>query len=263
VCGSTGRLKLRLRAGERQLQRRPPLRLVPLDRGEVTPRTHCALPRVVLLRFDGLALEAASHAWSVPWVFMPSTPSPWLCQHVDLIPRDRPVLDVAAGQGRHALFLAAKGWAVHAVDRDVEALAALSSIARSRDLAVTTAVCDLEQGEAALGVGRYGAVVVFNYLHRPLMPALVDAVGAGGVLIYETFTSGQAQRGRPRNPAFLLADGELPALVSPLDVWRWEEGERDGNLVASIVARRRAGIDRPDDDRRTADSGRGMRAPGR
>ena len=82
-------------------------------------------------------------------------------------------------------------------------------------------------------------MLVFNYLHRPLMPAIVDAVEPGGVLIYETFTAGQAQRGRPTNPAFLLRDGELPALVAPLAVLRAREGDFEGRLVSSIVAARR------------------------
>jgi SAM-dependent methyltransferase len=143
------------------------------------------------------------------------------------------VLDVACGKGRNALFLARSGWSVHAVDRDADALARL-------DRLVTTEVVDLESGTPALGHREYGAVIVFNYLHRPLMPAIVEAVAPGGVLIYETFTAGQRARGHPRNPAFLLREGELPTLVAPLDVVRSREGEFDGKLVASLVAVRRS-----------------------
>ena len=159
------------------------------------------------------------------------TAASWLVDNLDLIPKGARVLDVAAGKGRNARFLAAAGWVVHAVDRDAAALAALDGV-------VTTAVVDLELETPTLGRREYGAVLVFNYLHRPLMPAIVDAVAPGGVLIYETFTVGQSARGHPRNPAFLLHEGELPALVAPLDVVRFREGEFDGNLVASIVAAR-------------------------
>ena len=168
-----------------------------------------------------------------------ATPSRWLVDHLDLLPKGRRVLDVASGRGRHALALAAAGWTVHAIDRDVDVLAALQEAARGLAGTVTTEVIDLEAGPVALGADAYGGIVVFNYLYRPLMPALIDALEPGGVLLYETFTRGQAARGHPRNPAFLLDEGELPRLVAPLQVLRSFEGERDGHLIASVVARRR------------------------
>src|SRR5262245_46727258 len=171
---------------------------------------------------------------------MHQEPARWLIENVDRIPPARVVLDVAAGRGRHALHLAAAGWRVHAVDRDGDALAALRESAHGLSGSVTTEVLDLETDPPpSLGVERYGAVLVFNYLHRPLMPAIVAAVAPGGALIYETFTVGQAARGRPTNPAHLLRDGELAALIAPLVVLRAREGDFDGALVSSIVARRR------------------------
>jgi tellurite methyltransferase len=169
---------------------------------------------------------------------VPEDPAQWLRDNVDLIPRGERVLDVACGSGRHALFLASLGWPVHAIDRDDVRLATLTRMAAEQRLAVTTELVDLETGTPSLGSRQYGAVVVFNYLHRPLLPALIEAVATGGVLIYETFTSEQALRGHPRNPAFLLRQGELPTLVAPLDIVRSREGEFEGRFVASIVARR-------------------------
>ena len=168
----------------------------------------------------------------------------WLVDNVDLIPPGGDVLDVASGTGRNALFLAAKGWRVHAVDRDPDRLRALRLGAASMaggavaPPVITTECVDLEAGPVSFGTARYNAVIVFNYLHRPLMPAVVEAVADGGVLIYETFTVRQADRGRPRNPAFLLKEGELQALVAPLRVVRSREGEFDGKFVASVVAMR-------------------------
>ena len=171
---------------------------------------------------------------------MPVQPASWLIENIGLLPRGRSVLDVASGRGRHALYLAAAGWSVHAVDRDAEALAALRAAAQGLCGPVTTETLDLETSPPpSLGVERYGGALVFNYLHRPLMPAIVEAVAPGGVLVYETFTVGQARRGRPTNPAFLLADGELGTLIAPLAVLRAREGDVDGNLVSSIVAVRR------------------------
>ena len=100
-------------------------------------------------------------------------------------------------------------------------------------------VVDLEADTPPdLAPADYDAILVFNYLHRPLMPALRAALKPGGRLFYETFTARQAERGHPKNPAFLLKDGELPELVAPLAVLRSREGEVDGRFIASVVAAR-------------------------
>ncbi len=177
------------------------------------------------------------------------TPAAWLVDNLDVIPRGGMVLDVACGSGRHALFLAERGWRVHAIDRDAAVLDLLTQHAGTpaapkledrrqvgRVGEITTVCVDLERASPALGDGLYDAVIVFNYLHRPLMPAIVRAVRPGGVLIYETFTVGQAVRGRPRNPDFLLKEGELPSLVAPLRVLRKRAGDYGGKFLASVVA---------------------------
>lgn len=164
--------------------------------------------------------------------------SDWLLSNMDLIARDRTVLDVASGRGRHALLLASRGWDVHAIDRDPTALAMIDEHARARGVMVQTTCADLERDGVDLGVDCYGTILVFNYLHRPLFPALVRALAAGGVLLYETFTIGQRERGHPRNPAFLLQHGELARLVAPLVVVRSREGDFGGRLIASVAARK-------------------------
>jgi 2-polyprenyl-3-methyl-5-hydroxy-6-metoxy-1,4-benzoquinol methylase len=163
------------------------------------------------------------------------SPSAWLLQNADLLRAGGDVLDVAAGRGRQALWLAAAGFRVHAIDRDQAALAWLDRVARDAGWSVLTSVQDLEQ-RPHLAHSAYDGVLVFNYLYRPLMPAIREAVRPGGVLVYETFLVGQAERGHPKNPAFLLRPGELAELVAPLTIVRSREGEVNGNLVASIVA---------------------------
>jgi SAM-dependent methyltransferase len=166
-------------------------------------------------------------------------PAAWLLEHAGLVPRAGTVLDVACGRGRHALYLASMGLNVWAIDRDPAAIAIIESAARARALTVDCAVVDLETNPPPdLGQGRYDAVLVFNYLHRPLFPALRDALRPGGRLFYETFTIAQAARGRPTNPDFLLRPGELPTLVAPLTVLHSREGEVDGRCVASVIAER-------------------------
>ena len=108
--------------------------------------------------------------------------------------------------------------------------------AETRRLSVAARRLDLESGDVNLGSEVYDAIVVVNYLHRPLFPALRAALRPAGVLVYETFTSIQARHGRPQNPDFLLDPGELPNLVAPLEVLRSREGEFDGRHIASVVA---------------------------
>ncbi len=106
-------------------------------------------------------------------------------------------------------------------------------------LTLNADVVDLEtETPPSLGSQEYDVVIVFNYLHRPLMPALREAVKPGGRIFYETFTTRQAERGHPRNPAFLLRDGELAELMAPFTILRSREGEVDGRFIASIIAER-------------------------
>lgn len=169
----------------------------------------------------------------------PRRPSSWLMEHGALLPAGGAVLDVACGRGRHALLLALAGFRVHAIDRDPEAIASVRAAAGRLGLDIACEVVDLETSPPpGLGSGSYDAVLVFNYLHRPLFPALRGALAVGGRLFYETFTTGQAERGHPKNPAFLLQPGELQRAAAPLAVLHAREGDFDGRCLASIVAER-------------------------
>jgi SAM-dependent methyltransferase len=159
-------------------------------------------------------------------------PSAWVLRWSALIPAGGRVLDLDAGSGRHARLLASQGHAVAAVDRDEAALASLAGIA-----GITTHVADLEAGPWPFPGARFAAVVVTNYLHRPLLPALVAAVAPGGLLVYETFAAGNERFGRPANPAFLLAPGELlEAVRAQLRVLAYEALE-DASPRPAMVQR--------------------------
>jgi SAM-dependent methyltransferase len=145
------------------------------------------------------------------------TPSPWLLRWAHLIRPGGRVLDLAAGSGRHSRWLAAHGFAVTAIDRDAAAMAALDGIAETR-------VADLEGAPWPLAGRTFDAVLVTNYLWRPLFPAIVEAVGPDGVLLYETFAAGNETVGRPARPDFLLARGELLSLAAGLQVVAFEDG---------------------------------------
>ena len=165
-------------------------------------------------------------------------PAGWLLAHAHLLPRSGTALDIACGRGRHALWLAGRGLRVRALDRDRTRLNALVEEAQRRGLPIDPEVLDLEAVRGVIPPLSADVIVVVHYLHRPLVPDLVAALRPGGVLVYETFTLAQASRGKPTNPAYLLAPGELHRLVAPLTVLAEREGEFDGWMVASIVARR-------------------------
>lgn len=165
----------------------------------------------------------------------PTPPVPWLVQWAGLIPPGATVLDVAAGKGRHTRFFAGRGHKVTAIDRDVSALHPAEN--------VEVIEADLEDGRPwPLRDRRFGAVIVTNYLHRPLMPALLEAVEPGGVLLYQTFMIGNERFGRPSNPDFLLEDGELLELVrGKFSVVAYEArliSEPSVAMVQRIAARR-------------------------
>ena len=153
-------------------------------------------------------------------------PSAWLRRHAALIAPGSRVLDLAAGHGRNARFLAALGHDVVAVDRDADALSALAGVA-----GISTRVLDLETPAWPLAGERFDAIVVNHYLHRPSFDAMLAALSDSGVLVYETFAAGNEAFGRPSNPAFLLAPGELLERTrNRLAVVSYEEGrvERAG-----------------------------------
>jgi SAM-dependent methyltransferase len=172
------------------------------------------------------------------WPERSRRPASWLVQHADLLPRVGRALDVACGRGRHALWLAERGLTTLALDRDADSVRELNDEAKERRLPLRAEARDLERGDDPFRGATFDVIVVVHYLHRPLFPSLVAALAPGGLLIYETFTRAQAARGKPTSPDFLLKPGELLELVRPLEVLASREGDYDGAMIASVIARR-------------------------
>lgn len=166
-------------------------------------------------------------------------PSPWVQRWSSLVKPGARVLDVACGSGRHVRWFAQRGCRVTGVDRDGAALAPLAAIAE-------TIEADIENGPWPLAGRRFDAVVVTNYLWRPLLPVIVESVDAGGVLVVETFAVGNETVGKPSNPHFLLRPGELLHAVAPLRIVAFEDGflaapERYVQRVAAVRESQAAG----------------------
>ena len=163
-----------------------------------------------------------------------AAPSPWLVRWSHLLaPRSR-VLDVACGSGRHLHYLHTLGHQGTGVDLDISAA---QSLAPHSELIQA----DLETGPWPLlsnqGPRLFDAIVVCNYLWRPLWPSLLASLAPGGVLLYETFAYGQEQWGRPRNPDFLLQPGELLTQCQALQIVAYECGlEPDLPRVVQRIA---------------------------
>lgn len=163
-------------------------------------------------------------------------PSPWIERFAPLLPAGGRVLDLACGRGRHVRWLAARDFKLTAVDRDEAAVAPLR-------LEAEVIVADVEVDPWPLAGRQFDGVVVTNYLWRPLLPTLVDAVAPGGTLLYETFAGGNETVGRPSNPDFLLRPGELlRAVEGRLRIVAFEDGflETPPRFVQRLAAVREA-----------------------
>jgi SAM-dependent methyltransferase len=103
---------------------------------------------------------------------------------------------------------------------------------------VETRVADLESNAWPFGDERFDAIVVTNYLHRPLFSPMFAALAPTGVLLYETFAAGNEAYGRPSNPAFLLERDELAAvLLKRLTIVAFEQGRSSAQGRDAVVQR--------------------------
>lgn len=151
-----------------------------------------------------------------------------------------PVLDLAAGKGENGLFLAGLQLPVVLADRSGEALEKARKSAVDRGLTAQFWEVDLETSGNPLQEEHYRGILVFRYLHRPLIPCLRKGIRPGGILIYETFTRDQPRFGRPHNPDFLLQPGELAGWFQDWHTIHYFEGIllHPDRAMAQIVCRK-------------------------
>ena len=165
-------------------------------------------------------------------------PSSWLVQVVAGLPNDLPVADVAGGTGRHAVPVAQAGRHVVLVDIVLQAVAAAKERAGPALDGVVA-----EASMLPLRPGRFGIVMVANFLDRAIFPDLIALLAPGGYLVYETYTTAHLElvrRGLARGPqslAYVLQPGELRALARPLTVVEYWEGEVEDEAGRRCCAR--------------------------
>ena len=151
-------------------------------------------------------------------------PSAWVRRWSHLVRPGGVVLDVACGQGRHARWFYERNHALALVDRSQAAIESIAIPAQ----ACEAVVADIENGPWPFAGRQFDAVVVTNYLWRPLMPTLLDSLAPGGVLIYETFAQGNETVGKPSRLDFLLHPGELLEVCRGLRIVAFEDGFQEG-----------------------------------
>jgi len=132
-------------------------------------------------------------------------------------------LDIAAGKGRNALFLAAKGFQVDAMDISSVALEEGRKAAQEKRLDIDFIEADLDRAD--LPENAYDLIVNFNFLDRGLVPKMKAALRTGGHIVFETYLIEQKELGHPRNPAFLLGHNELLDLFRGFRVLYYREGK--------------------------------------
>jgi len=153
-------------------------------------------------------------------------------------PAAGPVLDLACGSGRAAVWLAERGWRVTGVDHQPEALALARALAADRGVAPALLAGDLREPHA-LPPGPWAAVLLFRFLDRPLMARLPGVLAPDAVVMLHTFREAPGYLGNPR-PRHRLARGEATRLLPapPAEVLVHEEGfDADGRPSAGAVVR--------------------------
>lgn len=171
-------------------------------------------------------------------------PARVLLENVHLLPDRGAALDLACGLGANALLLASRGLEVFAWDSSRVAIDKLHALAQARGLTLQTEVRDVVQHPPE--PGRFNVIVVSHFLDRGLTPQLIAALRADGLVFYQTFTRTRVDERRPRNLDYLLADGELLAMFSPLQLMVYREEGTVGDIdhgfrgQALLVARKAA-----------------------
>lgn len=179
--------------------------------------------------------------------------SPLLSQYLSefkKLPCQRPILDLACGSGRNGLYCLEHNLPVTFTDIKKQVLADIQQVIKSEQYKLVASQAsfrqvDFEQeGTQPLVENSYSAVMVFRYLHRPLIEQIKAAVVPSGLVIYETFTEKQAEFGRPKNPDFLFKAGELASHFSDWEILHSFEGVKISDTgenkqsVAQIIARK-------------------------
>lgn len=165
-------------------------------------------------------------------------PAAFLVQQVEKLPKGR-VLDIAMGEGRHAVYLAKKGFQVEGVDISDVGIRKAQKLAAENGVKIKAVNADLNKYR--IQPNSYSVILNFYYLQRSLFPQIVAGLKKGGVLVFETNTMDHLKNpaGKDYEKEYLLEAGELKRAFSELEILYYSETNDGKNAVASLVARKK------------------------
>lgn len=147
-------------------------------------------------------------------------------------------LDLACGTGRHAIFLAARGWQVTAVDNSRVGLDIARKSAAEKNLAIDFQFADLEKGEFEISPNTYDLICNFYYLQTNLFPKMKTGLKAGGIIVAAIHIYGKGEeKGR-----FSLPEGALPEFFGDFEILHYREETLPIDSGAGFHRRRTAEI---------------------
>jgi tellurite methyltransferase len=166
-------------------------------------------------------------------------PNPFLKKLIHLLPKGR-ALDIAAGEGRNAVFLAQHGFEVDAVDISEKGLKKAQKLARAKGIKINIFLVDLDQYRVEKE--RYDLIANFYFLKRPFIPRIKKGLKKGGRVIFETYLLEHRTLGTggPKQAKYYLKPNELLMLFKDFRILFYREGIfREGGkkkAVASLIA---------------------------
>lgn len=166
-----------------------------------------------------------------------------LKKYLRLLPKGK-ALDLAAGEGRNAVFLAEHGFEAEAIDISPVAISRARKLARARGVSIKAIAADLDAHP--IPEGKYGVILNFYFLDRRLIPGIKKGLKKGGMVVFETYTAEQKKLGTggPGQAQYLLKPNELLRLFREFQVLFYREGVfREGGkrrALASLIAQKRA-----------------------
>ena len=166
-------------------------------------------------------------------------PNTFLRKHIRLLPKGK-ALDIAAGEGRNAVFLAQQGFEVDAVDISEKGLKKAQKLARKKGVKINTSLIDLDQ--YPIEKEQYDLIADFYFLKRRLIPRIKKGLKKGGKVIFETYLLEHRALGKggPKQAKYFLKPNELIKLFRDFRILFYREGIfREGGrkkAVASIIA---------------------------